>query len=395
HRALPLLARRQPHGEVIANAHAVDVGLLDIRAHPEAVRVDEGDDRLTGADIFARADGAHVHDAGDRRVYLGVRQPDVGLARLRGRGGLRLARPRERAPLHGHLVLRGAGERHGRLLRGRLEARFGDREPGVRRIHLLRRHGAGAQQRYVALVHAPRVHHAGGILRGLRDRRGQRRLRLSQLLGGLRFLIAQIGLRLLHLGSHGPRAMRVIGLIGLQLVRREYGEQLILPHRVALRHQEPAHLAAHLRTHDHVAGGDDPVEVERAGPAREEIRDHGDDGDHGEAKEDGQLATHARAPERRRALPAFLFKRVYKTIVSIRQGMRRSLRARDTGQRPLRTSAARRVFFCREDLTMLTLSHWRPANLFAAWGAYWAGLAAVTLAPAALAVLRATSSGAH
>jgi len=75
--------------------------------------------------------------------------------------------------------------------------------------------------------------------------------------------------------------------------------------------------------------------------------------------------------------------------------MRRSLRARDTGQRPLRTSAARRVFFCREDLTMLTLSHWRPANLFAAWGAYWAGLAAVTLTPAALAVLRATSSGAH
>lgn len=44
---------------------------------------------------------------------------------------------------------------------------------------------------------------------------------------------------------------------------------------------------------------------------------------------------------------------------------------------------------------MLTLSHWRPANLFAAWGAYWAGLAAVTLTPAALAILRATSSGAH
>ncbi|MGH7627390.1 MAG: hypothetical protein ACREOJ_18990 [Gemmatimonadaceae bacterium] len=44
---------------------------------------------------------------------------------------------------------------------------------------------------------------------------------------------------------------------------------------------------------------------------------------------------------------------------------------------------------------MLTISHWRPANLFAAWGAYWAGLAAVTLTPTALAILRATSGGAH
>jgi hypothetical protein len=44
---------------------------------------------------------------------------------------------------------------------------------------------------------------------------------------------------------------------------------------------------------------------------------------------------------------------------------------------------------------MLTLSRWRPANLFAAWGAYWAGLAAVTLTPTALAILRATSGGAH
>lgn len=44
---------------------------------------------------------------------------------------------------------------------------------------------------------------------------------------------------------------------------------------------------------------------------------------------------------------------------------------------------------------MLTISHWRPAHLFAAWGAYWAGLAAVTLTPTALAVVRATSGGAH
>lgn len=38
------------------------------------------------------------------------------------------------------------------------------------------------------------------------------------------------------------------------------------------------------------------------------------------------------------------------------------------------------------------LSRWRPAHLMVTWTAYWAGLAAATLGPAALAALRAVAS---
>ncbi len=41
----------------------------------------------------------------------------------------------------------------------------------------------------------------------------------------------------------------------------------------------------------------------------------------------------------------------------------------------------------------LFISRWRPGHLLAAWCAYWAGLAAVTLTPIVLAILRATRSG--
>ena len=43
----------------------------------------------------------------------------------------------------------------------------------------------------------------------------------------------------------------------------------------------------------------------------------------------------------------------------------------------------------------LTLRRWRARHLLAAWSAYWAGLAAVTLAPAARALTRITGLGEH
>jgi hypothetical protein len=43
----------------------------------------------------------------------------------------------------------------------------------------------------------------------------------------------------------------------------------------------------------------------------------------------------------------------------------------------------------------LTLRRWRARHLLAAWSAYWAGLAAVTLAPAARALARLTGPGEH
>jgi hypothetical protein len=41
-------------------------------------------------------------------------------------------------------------------------------------------------------------------------------------------------------------------------------------------------------------------------------------------------------------------------------------------------------------MSILGLSQWKPRHLLAAWSTYWAGLALVTLGPAALAILRVT-----
>ena len=53
-RALALGAGRQTDGQLVADADAIDVGLLDIDAHPEVVRIDQRDDRLPGRDDLAR-----------------------------------------------------------------------------------------------------------------------------------------------------------------------------------------------------------------------------------------------------------------------------------------------------------------------------------------------------
>jgi threonine/homoserine/homoserine lactone efflux protein len=41
-------------------------------------------------------------------------------------------------------------------------------------------------------------------------------------------------------------------------------------------------------------------------------------------------------------------------------------------------------------MSILGLIRWKPRHLLAAWSTYWAGLALVTLGPAALAILRIT-----
>jgi len=43
----------------------------------------------------------------------------------------------------------------------------------------------------------------------------------------------------------------------------------------------------------------------------------------------------------------------------------------------------------------LSLTKWRPWHLLGAWGAYWLGLATVTLGPAILAIARVTAPNAH
>ncbi|MEO7371459.1 MAG: hypothetical protein ABIZ69_11375 [Ilumatobacteraceae bacterium] len=41
-------------------------------------------------------------------------------------------------------------------------------------------------------------------------------------------------------------------------------------------------------------------------------------------------------------------------------------------------------------MNILGLSKWKPRHLLAAWSAYWAGLALVTLGPAVVAIMRVT-----
>ena len=48
HRALTLLARGQPHGQRVADPDAIDVGFLDVGAHPQVVRIDQRHHRLAG-----------------------------------------------------------------------------------------------------------------------------------------------------------------------------------------------------------------------------------------------------------------------------------------------------------------------------------------------------------
>src|SRR5262249_9720515 len=115
--ALAFLARGQTHHEFVADADAVDVGLLDIGAYPEVVRVDQRYQRLSGVDDFAEPHRADIDDAVDRRVDFGVGQAHVRLGLLRLRGGALVLVADQGAALHGDLFGVGAGQRDRRALR--------------------------------------------------------------------------------------------------------------------------------------------------------------------------------------------------------------------------------------------------------------------------------------
>src|SRR5579872_7033397 len=84
HRPFAFHAGRQTDGELLAVRDPIDVGLLDVFPHPEIVRIDQRDDRLSWIHDLARAHGPDVHEAVDGRMELGVPQADVGLGLLRG-----------------------------------------------------------------------------------------------------------------------------------------------------------------------------------------------------------------------------------------------------------------------------------------------------------------------
>src|SRR5436309_945251 len=54
--------RRQAHGELVTETHAVDIALLDVRAHPQVVGVDERHDGLSGVDDLAQSHRTDIDD---------------------------------------------------------------------------------------------------------------------------------------------------------------------------------------------------------------------------------------------------------------------------------------------------------------------------------------------
>src|SRR5450432_4469009 len=113
---------------MVAEFDAADVALLDVGANPEIVGVDQREDRRARGDDLARAHGAHIDDAGEWRMDLGVAEPDVRLGGLRGGGGALLLRAYQCAPLHGDLFLLTARE----LERGALRVRLAICRLGLR-----------------------------------------------------------------------------------------------------------------------------------------------------------------------------------------------------------------------------------------------------------------------
>ena len=233
HRALALGAGRQADRQRVADAHAVDVGLLDVGADPEVVGVDERDDRLAGVDDLADARRADVDDAVDRRVDLGVGEPHVGLGALRrrpppacarwsapgcaGRATCSAfdARQRDRRALRLDLLLQRVELR----LRRRRARSAPDRAPAATRR-------PAATGSACASKVSRAFSRSATAAACLRFGRGERRFGLADLIDGLPLLEAQRRFRL-----RGPattalrRSGRVVRAVGLQLVGRDHGER--------------------------------------------------------------------------------------------------------------------------------------------------------------------------
>ena len=96
----------------------------------------------------------------------------------------------------------------------------------------------------------------------LRFGRGQARLRLRDLVGGLALLEAQGGLRLEHLRRQPGGVLGVVGRLGLELVGGERGQHLVLLDDVALLDEQLGDLSRDLRADNDVVRGDDARERE-------------------------------------------------------------------------------------------------------------------------------------
>src|SRR5262245_57206238 len=118
--AVQLLAGRQPDWNVIADAHAIYVGLFHVGSYPQIVGIDKRHDRLAGVDYLARPRSADVDDAIDRRFDFGIGEADIRFGLLSGGSGLRVLVRLDLASPHGDLLAVGSRERDGRALRVRL-----------------------------------------------------------------------------------------------------------------------------------------------------------------------------------------------------------------------------------------------------------------------------------
>src|SRR5205814_5922402 len=101
----------------VADADAIDVGFLDVGAHPQVVRVDQRHDGLAGYHDLADARGTHVDDTVDRRAQLGVAKAHAGFRVHRGRRDLLLLIGLELVAANRDLIRVRSGELDGRALR--------------------------------------------------------------------------------------------------------------------------------------------------------------------------------------------------------------------------------------------------------------------------------------
>ena len=290
---------------------AVDVGLLDVGAHPEVVGVDQRERRgCPGVHVLAARTRAHVHEAVDRRVDLGIGQAHVRLGAAGRRRPPRwccvactwlrrtatcsaLARARATvARCASTCFLRasslacaafGGRARLVEVLRGRdLLARPG---PGcARRSSCAASRSAAAACTWASVAASIASACAVWWL-------------------GLALLEPQRGLGLAHLRRQAGGVLRVVGGVGLQLVgvsacARSWPFLTVSPSST----QELGDLAGHLGADEDVVGGDDPRE-------RDGRRAQGRVGV-------GAAGTRPRATRRRTSAGAFMIlKQMYKTSV--------------------------------------------------------------------------------
>jgi hypothetical protein len=280
---------------VVAEAHAIDVGLLDVDAHPEVVGVDDGDERLAAVHRFAGSRRADVDDAVDGRVDLGVGEPHVGLRSLRGGRLLHVLGRLQLAGLH-HDLLR-VGLRQGErgllrldLSRKRIGMRARDFVRHARLVHLLGGRYPLVGELARALELELRVLERGAGFSALRFGRGQRGGRLRDRVGRLVFLVVQRGFRLAHLRAGAGLARREVLAVGRELARVDDGDHLIARHPIAFHHHQLRQPAIDLRADDDVVGGDDAGQDEGGRSPEADVRHRNAGGGHKE--EDENTAAH-------------------------------------------------------------------------------------------------------